>query len=192
MIILFLLFPGLDKLSANFKELCADKESCDVTLKVRDKEFKAHRAVLIARCNVFAATFRHDTLEKQTGIITISDCDPDSFQEFLEYLYSGELGEISVGSALNLYYTSDKYDVEELKTFCVEYLMQCLAIENVCEIVMLADKYDETRLFTASQDFFNENVTKILLTSEWQRLMKNDYRLANKLLVEMSKVKLGD
>lgn len=177
-------------MSENFKILLSDKESCDTTLKVKEKEYKAHRSVLIARSSVFAATFKHDTLERQTGVVTITDCDPDSFQEFLEYLYCGKLEELSFRNALNLYYTSDKYDVVELKAYCVEYLMQCLSLENICEVVVFADKYEEAALFTAVQGFFNENVSDILTTPEWDCLLAKDRRLANKLLIEMSKVKL--
>lgn len=161
-------------------------------MNVKDKEYKAHKSVLIARSSVFAATFKHDTLEKQTGAITITDCDPDSFQEFLKYLYCGKLEDLSVHNALNLYYTSDKYNVEEMKVFCVEYLMECLKVENVCEIVVFADKYDEKDLFSKAQEFFTENAREIFTTSEWECLLKKDYRIANKLLVEMSKVKLWD
>ena len=186
------LFSGLDKLSANFKDLYDNKETCDVALNVQDKEYKAHRLVLSARSRTFAATFKHDTLEKQTGVVTIPDCDPDSFHEFLEYLYSGELAMSSASSALSLYYTSDKYDVEEIKPFCVEYLIQHLSVENICEVVVFADKYDELELSCTSQDFFNKNVSKIFETAEWERLMQKDYRLASKLLKEMSRVKIKD
>ena len=143
----------------------------------------------MARSSVFAANFRHDTLERQTGVIVIPDCDPDSFQEFLEYLYCGKLEELSFPSALNLYYTSDKYNIGDMKEFCTKYLMQCLTIENVCEVAAFADKYSETQLFSVVQDFFNNNVRKISETSEWERLMQKDYRLANKLLKKMLEMK---
>lgn len=182
----------MDTLSENFKDLFDDKETCDTTLKIKDKEFKAHRSVLIARSSVFAATFKHDTLERQTGVVTISDCDPDSFLQFLSYLYSGKLEDLSYCSALNLYYTSDKYNVQELKAFCVEYLIQCLSVENICETVVFAANYDDMRLLSAIQDFFNKNVRKILESSEWECLMKKDYRLASKLLKDMAKVKFED
>ena len=179
-------------MSENFKELFDNKENSDVTFKVQDKEYKAHRLVLMARSSVFAATFKHDTLESQTGVITIPDCDPDSFQKFLEYLYCGKLDELSLQSALSLYYTSNKYDVEELNAFCIEYLSQNLTPENLCEVAVFADKYDETKLFSVVQTFFNKNSLKIFLTSGWECLIKNDYRLGNKLLSEMSKVKLKE
>ena len=133
--------------------------------------------------------FRHDTTENETGKIMISDCDPDSFQEFLEYVYTGRLEDFSADSVLHLYYTSDKYNIQELKEFCIKYLMCNLTLQNVCDVVSLADKYDETSLLSAAQDFFNKNLQEILRSREWVELFKNNFRLANSLLVEMSKAK---
>lgn len=67
--------------------------------------------------------------------------------------------------------------------------MQCLTVENVCEVAVFADKYDETQLYKMVQDFFNKNSCKILLISQWENLLKKDHRLANKLLREMVKNK---
>lgn len=173
-------------MSENLKSLSLNKEICDVTLHVQDKEYKAHKAILIARSTVFAAMFLHDTSEKKSGNINIPDCDPESFKEFLEFLYCGKLEEISSYSALHLYKTSDKYDIQELKTFCSEFLMKNLTVENLCEIVILADKYDDTKLLSAAQCFFNKNLNSVFVTSEWNDLLNNNRRLANKLLLEMS------
>lgn len=184
-----LLFSELDVLSDNFKDLSTNKVSCDTVLQVKDREFKAHKTILMARSSVFAAMFQHDTLEKQTGFIDIPDCDPDSFQEFLDYLYCGKLEDISYHSAFHLYITSSKYDVQKLKQFCVEYLIESLTIDNVCDIVKLADQYSDEKLMAAAQFFFNESWSKIFVTTEWESLLKDDYRLGNKLLMELSKAK---
>lgn len=183
---ILLLFSELDTLSEDFRSLFLNKESCDTTLLVMDKEYKAHKTVLMARLTVFAAMFLHDTSEKQTGIVTIPDCDPECFEKFLEFLYTGKLEELSSQNALHLYETSDKYDVRELKTFCVEFLIQNLTVENLCDIVIFADKCDDSKLSSAAQDFFNENLKDILRTSEWDSLVRNNYRLSKKLLEQMS------
>ena len=188
---LLYLFSELDTLSENLKSFYAYKESCDTTFYVKDKEFKAHRAILMARSPVFAAMFQHETLEKQTGSITIPDCDPNSFEQFLEFLYSGKLEKPSTRNAFHLYETSAKYDVQELNEFCSEFLMENLTIENLCDVVILANKYDDTKLLSAAQSFFNENLRKVLLTREWSRFMVDNHRLANELLLEMSKMKDG-
>lgn len=185
----FIYISETDVLSNNFKDLFINQDCCDAVLQVQDKEFKAHRTVLIARSTVFAGMFKHHTSEKQTGIINIPDCDAETFQQFLEYLYSGKLEDISFDSSVNLYITSDKYDVKELKTFCAKYMIQNLTVENVCDVVILADKYDEEMLFSVAQEFFNENFKQIVKTCEWASLLKNNYRLGNKLLIEMSESK---
>lgn len=177
----------MDILSKNYKDLFISENCWDTILQVENKEFKAHRAILSARSTVFAAMFQHDTSEKQTGIVNIPDCDPDSFKTFLEYVYCGRLENISFDCALPLYAISDKYNVQELKSFCIKYLMHNITTENVCEIVILADAYDEASLFSAVQRYFNENFKKIVTTSDWENLLKKNFRLANKLLIEKSK-----
>lgn len=178
-------------MSENFKSLFSSKGNCDTTVHVQDKEYKAHRAVLIARSSVFAAMFQHETTEKLTGIINISDCDPESFEKFLEFLYTGKLENPSCRNALDLYEIADKYDAPELKTFCVDFLMENLAIENVCDVAFFADKYEETNLLSASQLYFNENVNDIFETSEWDSLVKKNYRLSKKLMKEaLTKLKV--
>lgn len=169
-------------LTQNFEKLFADKDSCDVILRVKEKVLKAHKTVLMARSPVFSSMFQHDMLEKQTSIVTISDCDPDSFQKFLEYLYSGELVDASFHDIHHLYRISDKYDVQDLKSFCTDYMKRCVNEDNICDIAMLADMYDGANLFSAAQDFFNRNAYKVLETAHWQNLMKHNYLLANRLM----------
>lgn len=185
------LFTELDTLSENFKSLYHNKDSCDTIINVVDKEFKAHRAVLMARSSVFAAMFTHETTEKKTGIVTIPDCDPDSFEEFLEFLYCGKFETPTCYNTLQLYETSNKYNIQELKTFCSEFLIENLSVENICKVIILADRCDDAKLLSAAQSFFNKNLSKVLVTSEWECLLKTNYRLANKIMIEMSsKVRL--
>ena len=59
------------------------KETCDVTLICGDRQFPAHKFVLAARSNVFAAMFRQDMKEAFTNEVKIQDTDPDTLQYFL-------------------------------------------------------------------------------------------------------------
>lgn len=180
------MFSEPNLLSESIKRLLTEREFCDITLNVQDTEFKAHINILSARSSVFAAMFKHETSEKQSGIVNIPDCDPESFQEFLEYLYCGYLENISFRSAFYLYKTADKYDIQELKEFCVEYMEHNLTVENIFDVVALAEEYDEKELGDAAQDFFSRNLGDILVTAGWKALFKNNFNLANKLLVKMA------
>lgn len=169
-------------MSQNFKELFDDKLGCDTVIHVKHRKFHVHKLVLMARSKVFSAMFQHDTSEKQTGIITISDCDPDSFHKFLEYLYCGTLEEVSCPTAIHLYETSEKYNVQELKMFCVDLLLMNMTAQSFSGTAILAEKYDDTKLMSGAQEFFNRYPNKVVETSEWDKLTKNNSPLSNKYL----------
>lgn len=182
---ILLLFSGLDLLSDNFKNLLANRGSCDVTLQVKDKTFKAHKAVLMARSSIFSAMFEHETKENATGLVNIPDCDPETFHEFLEYVYCGKLENVSFPSVLHLYTVSDKYDFQELKSFCIQYLERCLTKENVCDILVLAENHDEAKLLSLARGLFFRNVAEIVNTIKWKKMLENKSDLVNKLIMEM-------
>lgn len=169
-------------MSRNFKEFFDDKLGCDTVIHVKNKEFRVHKFVLMARSKVFAAMFQHDTSEKQTGTITISDCDPDSFHQFLEYLYCGTLEEVSCPTAIHLYETSEKYNVQELKMFCVELLLENMTARNFSDTAILAQKYDDRKLISGAQEYFNTYPNKVVETSEWDQLTKKYSSISNKYL----------
>lgn len=178
------LFSELGTLSEDFAHLFENKEYSDTTLQVRDKEYKV-RSVLMARSRVFAAMFVQETTEKQTGIVSINDCDPESFEQFLHYIYSGKLKEPSYDDAMNLYKISEKYDVMELKHFCSKFLAENLNEKNFFDLMIMADKYNDSILCSAAQKFFNKNSLTILSTSEWKFLLKYNNGLATQLNSEM-------
>lgn len=156
---------------------------------MKEKEFKAHKVILAARSPVFAAMFKHDTSEKQTGIVNIPDCDPDSFKAFLEFLYSDKFKtEISLRCSVHLYKIADKYSVQNLRMFCIEHMQRNLKLENFFDVIAFAEEIDNKKLLDASQEFFNKNLRKIFETVEWRNLLENNSNLANKLLIEMSSV----
>lgn len=127
------------------------------------------------------------------SIIDIPDCDPESFDEFLQFLYCGKLEDITFRSAFYLFCTSHKYGVQELKTFCIEYMERCLEEDNVCDVAELADMYEEETLLDAAQNFFNKNASNVLDTDDWDSLLKKNYCLAKRLIKGMAaKVKIED
>lgn len=52
---------------------------------------RAHRLVLIARCDVFRRMFLTDCVESRTGNIEVPDVAPHVYQLFLRYLYGDQV-----------------------------------------------------------------------------------------------------
>ena len=61
----------------------------DVTLKVKDDEFKTHKVVLAAASPVFEAMFKEGTKEHEDNYVNIEDIECDIFKVFLRFIYSG-------------------------------------------------------------------------------------------------------
>lgn len=180
------MFLEFNTLSKNIKDVFTNEELCDVTLHVQNEEFKAHKVILAARSPVFAAMFKHETSEKQTGVVNIPDCDPDSFRVFLEFLYSGKFErELHFRCFVHLYKIADKYSVEELSEFCIENMQQNLKVENVFDVIAFAEEHDNMKLFNVAKKFFNKNLGLILATAEWSNLTEKNVHRANNLLREM-------
>lgn len=69
--------------------------------------------------------------------------DVPTVQQFLEYLYSGKLPDMSLETAKRFYEIGDKYAIECLKKSCSNYLVNNLSPENVCEILIIADQHSD-------------------------------------------------
>ena len=60
-------------------------------------------------------------------------------RHFLHFLYTGELGAaLDVQLAKDLFIAADKYQVQQLKTFCEAFMSKNLTPENVSYVMVLA------------------------------------------------------
>lgn len=181
----FFLLLAQKKLAENLNDMFISKEHTDVTLHVKAKTFSAHKVILAARSPVFTAMFQNDMIEKQTGEIKIPDCDPDAFDVFLEFLYSATV-DFEKCNASELYKIAHKYDVSDLKSVCSDFVAEKLSVENFAEILILANEYDDRKLSTQIQNFFDENFKNVVSSDSWESLFKEEFCLVNNLLKAMT------
>lgn len=166
------------------KELYFKQEQCDVILKVKGQEFQAHKAILIARSPVFASTFQNDMKEKSVGIVNIEDCDPSSFSYFLCYLYCGSLNNLSMGNVFSLFAAADKYDIQDLRLECLEFMKKNLSVDNFCDIISLALRYSEKDLTKFTTEFFSEHFQEIIVTVKWQSFIVENPIEGNEIMIK--------
>lgn len=82
--------------------------------------------------------------EGKTGQIKIQDIECTVFKQFLKYLYTGVLPELTVDTALQIYEAADKYAVSALKKQCASFLVEHLSPENACEILIISDRHSDS------------------------------------------------
>ena len=101
----------------------------DVTLVSEDKkQIFAHKAILSARSDVFAALFSHEgTTEDEHGEVNIEDCNQEIMEIFLSNLY-GETPppqDISLEMAKDLMNVANKYNVPCVKDMGQRVIISC-------------------------------------------------------------------
>ena len=81
--------------------------------------------------------------------------DPLVMRHFLHFLYTGELGAaLDVQLAKDLFIAADKYQVQQLKTFCEAFMSKNLTPENVPYVMVLAHLHDCLGNFFGPLNYF--------------------------------------
>lgn len=165
------------KISDDFKDLFKTKKKCDITIKVGDKEFEAHKVILISRSSVFEAMFLQDMNENKEHEVTIPDIDPEVFKKVLDYMYTDKVEDL-ISFAENLLEAADKYQLFGLKNLCECSLSKTLSPGNAVKILVLADRHYAKRLEEVAIDFIANNWIKFKNTEEFKQLEKFHIHLA--------------
>ncbi|WAR05495.1 RDX-like protein [Mya arenaria] len=142
----------------------------DVTLCVGGREFLAHKAILAARSMVFNAMFAHEMEEKKQNRVDIEDVEHEVMREMLRFIYTGKAPNLD-RMADDLLAAADKYALDRLKVMCEEALCSNLTVDNVCEILVLADLHSADQLKTHAIDYINSHATDVMETQGWKTLI---------------------
>lgn len=157
--------------------------NCDVVLNVGGQEFRTHRRVLTYRSPVFLSMLTVDTQERETGVINMTDADPRTLSDFLIYLYTGIVGNITSENASRLYMMADEYDVNSLKMICLNYMLENISVDNFCNVMSVALDYEEQDLKDACIGFFARRSREIIKTPQWEIFLNENPIIGNELLI---------
>ncbi|XP_043287590.1 uncharacterized protein [Venturia canescens] len=125
--------------TVSLRDMFESKTLSDVIFVFDDKQLLAHKSVLAARSEVFQAMFSSEMKEKDTSRIEIVDTKAEIFEEFLRYLYTGELNDLK-NKVEEMLFLADKYQICELKELCEEFFLNNVSEGNVVKCLILGDK----------------------------------------------------
>lgn len=180
----FILLERSEKLSKDLKEMLLNGDHSDTTIRVKGEDFKLHRNILCARNPYFRSMFKTEMLEKATGIVSIDDCEPHVFRSFIHFIYTGKVDKESLENVCDLYEIADKYQEDELKADCLDFMKNNISVENFCDFTALALKYDEKGLLEVATNFFCIKVKQIIRCAKWQAFLKEHSTQANELYIK--------
>ncbi|XP_057324129.1 speckle-type POZ protein-like [Microplitis mediator] len=164
----------------DIEELYNSKANSDVTIVVGDKEFQAHKLIMMARSPVFSAMFDHEMIEKKSKQVSIPDISPEIFEKVLKYIYTDQVTDLDVVAA-DLLEAADKYQLLSLKKMCEHSLCSTLNCQNAVKRIILADRHHAGQLL----DYVTECIiadASIIVTDDFKELERSSPSLGFQLL----------
>ncbi|KAG8194247.1 hypothetical protein JTE90_024577 [Oedothorax gibbosus] len=177
---------SFSQISNDLGYLLEENPFSDITMKCGDVNVSAHRNILASRSPVFKAMLEKPMKENLTGEIKIDDMQPDTVKGMLNYIYCGKVRDFSEGTACDLLYAADKYQLLELKEMCVSYLKAKISNSNVFRILDVAVLHDD-HLKTTVIEYIGENFTVIEKSKGWAQFKKENPSLALDVLTKIVK-----
>jgi speckle-type POZ protein len=146
----------------------------DVKFWIGDREFPAHKVILVTRSKVFASMFEYETKENLTNQIEIEDIEPQVFQELLRFIYTGQVPLYMGTIAAALLIAADKYLLDGLKMICENYLLRYISPENCVVLLLNGDLENPTERLKEAAKYFLRYPTQVMATANWKTTKEED------------------
>lgn len=138
----------------------------DIILVTEEKEFKAHKVVLVSQSPFFLTRFEDRWTEQCGNRIDMMDIPTDIMEAILAYVYTGNVVNIAQ-IAHRLLPKAEEYQLEGLKVSCEEALSKTLTAQGVVDVLLLADTHNAQNLKQSCLVFIAKNVSAVKKTSSW-------------------------
>ena len=144
---------------------------CDVKIAVKEKEFKAHRAVLAAASPFFLTLLTSNMKESNEQLIKVEleEATESVMEHALKYLYTGNVTVVE-GRAHNLIATANFLLLPGLKTMAANVLKETVTTENCVFNYYFAEKYECVELKDKCRDVINANFSVVMETEDFLKL----------------------
>ena len=96
------------RMCVNIGKLLQNGEFSDFKIVCQGKILPVHRSILSCSSSVFHPMLTNDTLENQTGQLTIEDMEPDIVEEMVSYIYTGTVKDLD-NKAMDLFVAADRF-----------------------------------------------------------------------------------
>jgi len=181
-----------DALSADLLTLLNSEEGADVVISYDGGERKVHKAILLARSEVFRSMFRHQMSENINGKVDIEEVDDElKVDVFLHFLYAGHLPRRSADEkdediCLRLLPLAKKYEVSTLVTYCSTHLGNGLCAANAAQRLKVADMLNVTTLKEHALAFITSSADTLKAVQDTNGFDNLDKDLVKEILRQTS------
>lgn len=143
--------------------------SKDVTIIGKDNyQIQAHRAILVARSEMFRAMFDHEMNEKKTNQVILDDIDGEVLSAMVHFMYTDTVPNLS-SLAESLLMVADRFGLTKLKMMCEEHLLKAIDINTVGHLLTLSDMTDTEHLKKACLEYTCSFSSDIAASAEFDK-----------------------
>lgn len=139
-----------------FREMRKKNELCDLTMKVRDHSFAAHKVILAGSIPYFRKAFRDGSTEKEAKEIDLANLDPVALESLINFAYSGKVA-ISAQNVRALLLTSHFLRIKQVREACIQFLAKRIDASNVIDVHELSETLDISMLYELSSRYIGKN-----------------------------------
>lgn len=157
----------------SINRLRKEKKLCDITLKVRDREFCAHRVVLSACSDYFSAMFTGDLEESHQSIVELQGLDPDTMEFLLDFVYTESI-QVSVENVQALLPAACLLQLEGVQKACCKFLEQQLDPSNCLGIRSFAESHGCEELRYAAEKYILKHFVDLVQSEEFFQLSSDN------------------
>jgi speckle-type POZ protein len=162
-------------LIALLENLFDNMQFSDVNFNISGREFPAHKNILAARSQYFAAMFKHPTKEQLTNQVKIDDIDPEVFDQLLRFIYTGRVPLDKLQTmAAGLLIAADKCLMDELKMKCENYLFSQMSPDNCVILLLHGDLQNPSEYMKKAAKFFRRNPSQVMATDKWKKMKQEN------------------
>ncbi|KAK8450377.1 hypothetical protein SEVIR_6G016900v4 [Setaria viridis] len=169
--------PPSDLMDDLRKLLEAEKRT-DITFKVEEEVFQAHKFVLAMRSPVFEAELYGPMADKRRQIM-IEDMQPAVFKALLHFIYTDSLPAMDdlnenekEEMVKHLLVAADKYAMERMKLMCESIICKRLHVDSVATTLALADQHNCNKLKDACIGFISSKKKDDVMASKGYEHLK--------------------
>ncbi|KAJ5069494.1 pep-cterm sorting domain-containing protein [Anaeramoeba ignava] len=181
-------YSNTEKLSQDLQKLISlpDKENYsdfEIICKENQQEisFKCHKSILSTRNDFFRSLLHSQMKEFQENKLILKDVSKSTLKSILEYFYSGKI-QLTLENVIEILLFSSRYLIDDLQKPCVDFVKRTCAIENVVEVLKIAELVELSELTDFCYKFIFENFAHFIKTDffldleedHFSRILSND------------------
>lgn len=152
-----------------FYDLKKKGELIDVSIKIDNGMYAAHRVVLAAAVPYFRTMFTSNLAECTEKEVTVKGVDPVALECLMDFAYTNVI-EITAENVQSLLVASDYLQMTEVRDSCCDFLSKRLNPNNVMNVRTLADSLNCVSLLKNADSYIRKNFDAFSQTKEFLNL----------------------